>query len=421
MSKSQHSKIFKKGALTSAQKQDIAIVCILLLAAAYIAASLYSTLNVGLQTQTAQASTVYKTVDTTALVVRQEHIISSASGVAVSDVEDCEKVVKGGRIALTFSDAQKAAAYSQYAELEEELQYYSDMESQAVGRASDVETLDSDIRQELGDYVCAASVGDTAALQEAMAQLNDSFTRRQILIGRDIDFSAVMRETEQQMQQLNISANQPSGSITADSAGVYSSYTDSLEDAFDYESVESLNAETLEQWMKQAQGAKASEDSAGKLITDFEWYFCALVNCADLEGYENGDTIDAVVSGSENVYTCTIVSGAQAELGQEQTVLVLSCRDMNSETASMRLAGIELRVGEYSGIRMPASAVHVKDGKQGVYALVSSVVKWREAQVLLTDGDQVVLAYDPASENGIKLYDQVIIRGKELRDGEVYN
>ena len=128
MSKSQHSKIFKKGALTSAQKQDIAIACILLLAAAYIAASLYSTLNVGLQTQTAQASTVYKTVDTTALVVRQEHIISSASGVAVSDVEDCEKVVKGGRIALTFSDAQKAAAYSQYAELEEELQYYADME-----------------------------------------------------------------------------------------------------------------------------------------------------------------------------------------------------------------------------------------------------------------------------------------------------
>ena len=62
--------------------------------------------------------------------------------------------------------------------------------------------------------------------------------------------------------------------------------------------------------------------------------------------------------------------------------------------------------------------------------LVSSVVKWRPAEVLYTGENFAVLTYDnknydeksknKGTENGIKLYDQIIIQGKELHDGQVY-
>ena len=80
-----------------------------------------------------------------------------------------------------------------------------------------------------------------------------------------------------------------------------------------------------------------------------------------------------------------------------------------------------MRVNKYEGIKMPASAVHMNNGEKGVYALVASVVEWRKAEVLYTQGDYVVLAYDEKDEDGIRLYDQIITRGKELRDGKVYN
>ena len=414
-------KLNKKIKLSPAQKQNAAIIFVVALIVIYVAVELYSAFNVSLKTQTALESTVYETIDTPALVVREEHTVQgNGSAVTVSSVEDCEKVVKGGEIALTFDSQESASAYSQYVDLEDDLRYYSDMESQAVGQVTDVESLDDSIIENINEYIRACAAQDINALSSSAAELNDRFTRRQILIGKDIDFSAVMRETEEKMDALNISANQPTGSITADESGVYSEYTDGLEGAFDYNNVENLDVDTLNSWMQQAQNSQPAQN-AGKLITDFEWYFCAAVNTDDINGIENGDDIEVAVSGTDSVYKCKIVSGAEPELGQEQTVLVLSCDEINSDTVSMRLTNIEIRVNSYTGIRMPSAAVHVNNGERGVYALVSSVVEWRSAEVLYTDGDYVMLSYDPESENGIKLYDQIIIQGKELHDGEVYN
>lgn len=417
-----NSKSEKRQWLTPARKQNLAIIFVVALIVVYVAAELYGAFNVSLKTQTALESTVYETIDATALVVRDEHVVQGGGGITVSSVDDCEKVVKGGEIALTFDSQDAATAYSQYVSLEDELKYYSNMESQAVGQVTDVESLDSSILENVNEYIRAAARQDVSGVSSCAAELNDRFTRRQILIGENIDFSAVMRETEDKMNALNINANQPTGSITADESGVYSVYTDSLEGAFNFDSVENIDVETLNSWIDQAKNTQTGEnDNAGKLITDFEWYFCAVVNADDINGLENGDSIEVAVSGTDSVYNCEIVSGAEPELGQEQTALVLSCDEINSDTASMRLANIEIRVNSYTGIRMPSSAVHVQDGKRGVYALVASVVEWRSADVLYTDGDYVILSYDPESEDGIKLYDQIITQGKELHDGEVYN
>ena len=125
------------------------------------------------------------------------------------------------------------------------------------------------------------------------------------------------------------------------------------------------------------------------------------------------------------------------------------CDDMNSDVASMRLADIELRINSYTGIKMPSSAVHVNEnGQKGVYALVGSVVEWRYTEVLYDGGNYVLLKYYTSQDkeeakkkaeeqekngdadastidltiydNGIKIYDEIIIQGKELHDGKVY-
>lgn len=435
--------------LTKDGKQRIAMIFVILLIVAYVVAELYGIFNSGLKLQTAVISTVYDTISTNALVVRDEHTVTSdKNAVTVASVSDCEKVKNGGEIAKVFSSAESAQAYSQYAELESELKYYANMESQAVGQATDVESLDKDILQNINEYIRAAEYSQIETAQDYSSELNDKFTRRQILVGKQIDFSTVMKDVESQMQAVDVSSAKPVGYINADSSGIFSTYSDGLESAFDYSKVETLDSETLSQWIEQAK-TPAETQGIGKIITSFDWYFCASVSADAVTGLENGDYIDVAVSGTDRVYSCEIVTGAEPELSAETTVLVLMCDDMNSDVASMRLADIELRINSYTGIKMPSSAVHVNEnGQKGVYALVGSVVEWRYTEVLYDGGNYVLLKYYTAQDkeeakkkaeeqekngdadastidltiydNGIKIYDEIIIQGKELHDGKVY-
>ena len=99
---------------------------------------------------------------------------------------------------------------------------------------------------------------------------------------------------------------------------------------------------------------------------------------------------------------------------------LLKCNNMDTRIAARRSENIEIRYGSYTGVKVPVDAVHVVDGKKGVYALISSQVKFREAEILYTGDDYVLLSYDPDSDNGIRLYDKIITQGKDLEDGKVY-
>lgn len=422
MESNEKEKGVKRKKTPKLNKEWLAMGFVVFLIVAYLAVQLYGLFNVRLKTQTAVVSTVYETVQAKALAVRDERLVSAdENAVTAVSIDDCDKINKGGEIAKVFSSSESAQEYSNYKSLEQQLKYYDDMENQAVGQAADVESLGKDVINDINGLVRANAAGNFKSSADYCSELNDKFTRTQILVGNSIDFSSVMKEIEEKINAIDENACKPVGYVKAEESGIFSSYTDGLETAFDYSSVSSgLDAETLQQWIDQS-GNVQSTNSLGKLITSFEWYLCAVVDTQQIKGLENGENIDVSVDGTDHVYTCKILSGAENQLGVEKTALVLECSEMNSDIASLRTADIELRVNKYEGIKMPASAVHINNGEKGVYALVASVVEWRKAEVLYTQGDYVVLAYDEKDEDGIRLYDQIITRGKELRDGKVYN
>ena len=90
------------------------------------------------------------------------------------------------------------------------------------------------------------------------------------------------------------------------------------------------------------------------------------------------------------------------------------------ENAALRAENIEIRFKSYEGIKAPSSALHIKDGKKGVYVLISSQVKFRQADILYSNDDYVLLSYDASASNGIRIYDKIITQGKDLEDGKVY-
>lgn len=401
-------------------KGNLAIILVVVVVFVWFFAEIGRVVNVKLETQTALEDVVYDTIDTKALVVRNESVIANDKGaVTVPYVADGDKVKVGGKVAMEFSSEEKAHTYSDYLDLEKEIQYYEEMEKSSVGQVTDVESIDKDILQDVNGYIRSNAVMDSVNSKVFADELNSKFTRRQILIGENIDFSTVISSVQSEIDALGASSCQPTGYVTTDMSGIFTRYTDGCESMFDYKNIEKIDVETLQNYIKNVENAKPT-NSIGKIVRDFDWYFCTVVKTSDITTLKNGNKVEVTLKNSDEVLNCKIISGADAPLGKEETVLVLKCSEMNSEMASLRLEDIKIRVNSHKGIKMPIEAVHIKNGEKGVYALVSSVVEWRKADVLYTGEDYVILSYDSKDKDGIKLYDEIIIRGRDLHDGKVY-
>lgn len=402
-------------------KDIVPIAVVLLIIAVYIFAECTKATHTEVETVTAVMSTVYETVDATALVVRDEHTVDSdGGGVTVPCVSDGEKVRQGGNIAMVFSDGTQAQSYSSVLGVQEQLDYYINLESRAAGTATDIETLDKDILSDVNEYIRSAASYTSGSMDDSALSLNDKLTRRQIIIGESIDFTAVKESLQQQLNSLGTESNSPTGYVTTQESGVFSSYTDGCEDIVGYGDVTQLDVQSLDEAIGKASQAQPTEH-LGKLITTYEWYLCCKVDAKDIKGIKNGDRLTVALKDSDDVIECTVVSGADVDLGVEQTVLVLRNSAMNRQIASMRVEDIEIRINEYNGFKLPSSAIHVdSEGNKTVYALVANQVCARSGEMLYSNKDYAVFAYDAQDSGGIRLYDQIIIKGKDLHDGKVY-
>ena len=411
----------RKNRLSAAAKQNILIAVILIVIAAVIIGECVSVLNIRLQTQVAEATTVYDTIETRALVIRDEKAVEGINGITIPAVADGEKVNAGGEIAMFFPSAENAERYANFCQLEEKHKYYTDMANTAVGSVTDIEVLESSILSDVNAYIRAAGRKDLSKANSCALDANDNFTRRELLVGETVDFSAVISDIENQISAADVSSCKPTGYVKADKAGYYSAYTDGCESIFDYSKVKDMNTETFSEYLKTAVEAKGTVKNGGKIISSFVWYLACVVNADEVDGLRDGYNTQVVIKSTDTVLKCTVVKGADVALSADQTLLVLSCNEMDKDILSMRLEEIEVRVKSYNGIKVDSRAVHDKDGEKGVYALVSNIAKWRRADILYTGDGYVILSYDdPDIKNGIKLYDKIIIRGRDVYDGKVF-
>lgn len=401
----------------------VAIILVLALIGGYIFYGCYSALNVDVETITAVKSTVYEAIDAQALVIRDEHTVSGSSGgVTVASVNNGEKVKAGGNIAMVFSSEEDATKYSSAQELQSQLSYYEELETQASGTVTDVEQIDSDILSDVNSYIRAVGNGRYDSLLEYSDDLNERFIRRQLTIGEKIDFSQVKSDIKNQLDEINVSTCSPVDYLTTEESGIFSSYTDGFESIVDYSKATEIDAATLKSCIEKVSESENDSSSFGKLITSYEWYFCCVVPSKDTAKISDGDTLNVTLKSSDDILKCQVITGADPDLNTEETVLVLRCSDMNSRIASMRLEDIEIRYSEYEGFKIPASAVHVDDnGEKFVYALISNTVEKRSGEIIYSTKDYVVFGYDAQNSDSIRYYDQIITKGTDLHDGKVYS
>lgn len=390
----------------------------------YFAAEMYSLTSRTYTTQTTYEQTVLETVDAKMYIIRDETILTTASGgVTVPLAKNGERVSKGSTIAAIFASEGSAENYVESKSLEQKLGSYQKIDGQLKLANVDLNKLNGEINREFLSMADAAYSNDFSDLADAKLSFAEKLSRKQISLGKEVDCSSQIAELQSEITALQSDAT-PSEIITAESAGYYVSEVDGYENVLTGADVESLTEDKLKETFK-AEKTEPPEGAIGKIIDGYNWYIATVVETAKVSELSKGSSVDLIFGESEDETVKTYIHTVKS-INVDESLIVFRCNLMNEKLTSLRVVDGKIVVNEYTGLKVSRDAVRLDDeGNSGVYVRRGNIVNFRSLNILYSE-DDFVIAVKPSSESGIdlahthlKLYDEVIISGKELKDGMV--
>ncbi len=398
-------------------KRILSAVCAIFLLV-YIAYQGYMMVYEPVKTKTAFEYTVYDTVDTEIFVVRDEqYLTNNSTGTVIPVVEDGKRVANGDEVAIIFNNTQSASNYIKIEELEESIQRYKTLSSQADNFTADLDNVDSEITTRLFSYLDTISTGEFDKIGDSSDALRDKIITRQMVTGTVIDLNKKIADLEAQLKTLNQNTSDYN-SITASHSGYYINQVDGFENIIPYKDVKDLTVNEIENIIK-AKPSQIPSNAMGKLVNNFDWYMICNVKSNSIGNMSIGDKIKVLLPfSSVSEVTAEVVS--LNDTNSDKTAVILRCNLMDSNLANLRKESAELVFNEYTGLKVDSSAIRVnKKGEKGVFVQTGNIITFKKVEILYSDSDYVLVVNKNNSDGYIDLYDNVVVEGKDLYDGKI--
>lgn len=389
--------------------------------AVFFAAEIYSLTTRTYTTQTAYEQTVLETVDAEMFIIRDETMLeSTASGTFVQIAENGERVSRGSTIAAFFTSETAAHNYVKIESLNSQLEVYNAIESQTRLENVDVEKLQNQAKADFDDILDAVYNNDYSSLEELKLSYSENVSKRQKSLGQSVDCSSKITEITQEITELQTNVT-PGTIITAENSGYYVGSADGYENIISAEDIDSLTVDELESALD-ADKAEISENSIGKIINGYNWYIATLIDSAKVVDMSDGKSVKIILGDSvDDMVQTTVYSLESVE--DNQTLVIFKCNLMNDELTSLRKVSGKVVIDEHTGLKINSEAVRFdENGNAGVYVRRANIVNFRSLNIIYSEESFVVAADTEDFESEyehLKLYDEVIISGKELSNGMV--
>lgn len=381
------------------------------------------------ETIMAVQTSVYDSVNTKGVVIRDEDVIlSNAAGTTVSAVSDGERVAKNSVIANVFSSEEQADNYLSLAKLNDRIDYYENLLISGSSNARELSLVDSEISASVYDYVEGVQGGWIENMSDKSEKLTQNITNRQILTGENVDAKSALADLYGKRQSLKNSISGYS-SIKADAAGYYVGFSDGLEDIVDPQSISGLSVSNV-QSMLQADMSKQNAQAVGKIISGFKWYVACIADNSKISALSESDTVSAVIENTAlGELKMRVESINPDAASSDKSVVILSCDDINDEVCKLRKVEVEIRFNSYEGIKVPNSAIRStsiekdSDGNECIvkciYTLSAQEIKKKKVEVIYEGRDYVIASAKSTKSGYVRLYDNIVVKGRDLYDGKI--
>ena len=390
------------------------IICII--AVVFVVHQVYSSAYKPITTVSAEYYTAVEGFSINGIVIREEKIITSdKAGTLHFTLSDGERVAKDGVIANIYSNAEASVTVNRIEQLTsriadiEEMQSYNDVE------AADITLVNTKINNSLNTMLRGIASGDFSSFEENSAELLTNISRRQMITGEQTDFSARLTELKTELESLTATLPQPIGSIRTDASGYFVSGVDGYENVLSCENIEAVTP----QYLDSLKSEEVPSNAIGKIVSGYTWYIAAQVNISDSLKYKVGDSLTLKTTLKSSPELDVTVEQINTSQTDDAAVIIFSCQQMNSELASIRKGSMTIINSTYSGLKIPTKALRFQDDKTGVFVRSGMAIKFVGVNVIYRTDEYIICEQQVSSDTVLRLYDDVVVKGKRLYDGKI--
>ena len=387
-----------------------------LLALVFLAHQAYSSLYKPISTETAEYFEVVAGVSSQGIIIRNEKFVTnSVPGALHYITTDGTRAAKGGIIAEIYTDPAVSGKISRMHTVESELQSISLIEEYNNVQAADMEIVNSKVDDSLNAVVRASASGDFSGVPELSDQLLMSLNRRQYLTNDLVDFSSQKAALSDELNSLKASIPAATGSVVADVSGYFVSATDGFEQVLSGDDLTKFTPEFL----ANLNPGSIPDNTIGKIVSDYEWYIAAKMSVNESLKYKPGDEVSIKTSVKSAPRLSVKVECINVSKSDDCAVVIFSCQQMNADLANMRRGNITVVNKVYKGLRLSKRDLRVVDGVTGVYTVSGLRLKFVPVNVIYSTEDFILCEQKFSENNVLRLYDEVVVKGKGLYDGKI--
>ena len=426
-------------------KQDKSVVSTVMIALAvalaiYFGFYIFGTLHAPYDSTVAYEFTMWDSVEENGVVVRDEQVLPGREGIVDVIQAEGERVAAGQTLALVYRDSQAQADQAVLEDLQLEIRLLN----YAMRRNDTTETsarLDEDILQSIVSLRGSAARHEFSNLEDQVMQVKSGVLKRGSTYGGGAtaeELGARLQELNEQFSALSKRTAAATTLVKAEHSGTYSAQVDGLETVLTSKTVKAMTPEELSAFLdrpknlQKTQPAEGTLPPVGKLISSTRWYFAVVLDGADAVRLKKGQNVTVRFAGdfAQDV-PMQVETITQGESGD--CAVVLSSDRFLASTTMLRDQSVELIFRQYSGLRLPLSAVHlvtetVKDketgeekevSRTGVYTLMAGRTEFKEVEVLVETEDFCVVKPVGQGREQLQAGDEVVTEAKHLEDGMV--
>lgn len=389
---------------------------VIILASVFFLNQIISAVYKPIVTETAEFVTSNDGFKITGIIMRNEILVENKNnGVLHFMVEDGTRVAKNGVIANIYSNETASITLSEIENIKKKINDIENILSFNDIEAANIDLVNSRISQDINNMIFSSSSGDFSEIPYYSEELLSSLNRKQAVLGNVADFSSQLELLNSQLTTLSSSLPNAKGTIIAEESGYFVSKIDGFEKVLNCDDLSKITPEFL----SDISSKDESENVIGKIVSDYEWYISAEVTINQSLNFKEGDSLKIYTSVKSSPVLPVTVKKINISENNSKAVIVFACNEMNSELAAMRSGPMTVVSKEYSGLRVSKKALRVVDSVRGVYVLNGIQVNFVPVKIVYSNDAFIICEKQNTDDNVLKLYDQVVVKGKKLYDGKI--
>ena len=205
-------------------------------------------------------------------------------------------------------------------------------------------------------------------------------------------------------------------SVNADVTGFFVNYSDGYESIYTPDLAGKLTVPALRE-LKAAPAAPV-DDAIGKLVEGYTWYFCCEADKRLADSLTAGKTYTLHFSYAPEQDVLAVLESIVVS-GEDGYVLTFSSTRVTDELLLLRSHTASIVRTKHEGLRVRNEARRVIDGQVGVFVRSGLTMEFRPIEVVYADEMYSIVKWESGKSGVLKLYDEVVVTGKDLYDGKI--